>query len=380
MKKFKSPKKITIITKAILILIEKWCYPINSSMIKIGMDFVRLFIFICASFLHAYGVKTPYTVTLTVADKTAETLKESTQQGLSLILSQKSGLIISKEQWQGLNGLPSIESIVEQYHYTKIADFGQTHLYDLSIAFNPDSVQQILQQLNVSLWEGERPPLLLWIRTNQSDHFPTLLSKEIDITIPVLQEAKQRGVSVLFPMGDLQDKELNIDEPFIIDFIQTKYKASQVLCGQINTDGDVSSTWTYYNKTQSHSWESQAKPVEQAISQALDHIVYLTKANSKRNSHTIESSIIEIKDLLNIEDYNLLAAHLNQSPIIEKVDIDTIGPDFMTLRVTHNKSKELLLDTLQNMSNLQSNIESVRSKAEFNYQWVKPYLPIDSAL
>ena len=336
---------------------------------------VTILIYFLSPSINAYTHENNDTHTNMVNNKSQETLKESIKIAFNHILSNRSGLLITESHWEKLDSIPKIETMVDRYDYTKIPCINpeESACYDLSISFNHESIDLIMQKLQLSPWRGQRNKTLLWIQTKNIDGDQILLTEHSEIADMVLSQSKQRNIPTLLPIGDIKDLEIDLDEQQIIDFIKTKYDTPQILHGNITKEAPLNVQWHFYSQKQNHAWNSQTENLDQGITQALDHIINLIKLNTQTESQEVQSTIIEVKDLFNMEEYTKISELLTAHDLIKKTDINSIGPDFIVIQIFHTGSTDDLLQTLQNASYLQSNIESPSStRTQHHYQWIQP--------
>ncbi|MEC8882015.1 MAG: DUF2066 domain-containing protein [Pseudomonadota bacterium] len=336
---------------------------------------LSILIYLFALPINAHTQENNDTYTNTVNSKSQETLKANIKIAFTHTLSKRSGLLITESHLKTLDSLPNIETMVDRYDYTKkpCLDSEESACYDLSITFNHESIDLIMQKLGLSPWNGQRNKTLLWIQTKNINGDQILLSEHSEIADMILTQSKQRNMPTFLPIGDIKDLEMDLDEQQIIDFIKTKYDTPQILHGNITKEDPLNIQWHFYSQKQNHSWESQIENLDQGITQALDHIINLIKINTKTENQEIQSSIIEVKDLFSMEEYTNISKLLTTHDLIKKTDINSIGPDFIAIQIFHTGSEEALLQILQNAPYLQSNIESPNStRTQHHYQWIPP--------
>ena len=338
-------------------------------------------IFFCVGLLvlqaHASGAPEHYQSTQIVYDKSQETLQRSIATAFNHVLSKQTGTIISQNDWSQTP--PQIETMVDRYDYTKANCQEDSVCYQLAISFNPESIQNTLQAIELTAWQGTRPNTLLWLQPNQEY---TASSGLIDAYAPLSEQLKNeselRALSLLLPNGDITDQQLAMKEPQVptLDYLQSKYHVQQILVGTYDDSkkDHMRFTWHLYSKKHNHDWESQASSIEKGLSSAIDHIVNLGKMNQKQAPASLQKSIIEIKQLVQYDDFNQLANRLQSTSSIKKVSVVAIGADFFAIELQHLGTTESLIAQLQTLTCLQSNIESPStSNAIASYQWLPDF-------
>lgn len=314
-----------------------------------------------------------YQSTQIVKDKNKNTLDNSIDTAFYHVLTKKSGLLIQPDI-SDKNQDP--QAMVERYDYTKTpCEPDESTCYNLTIYFNAEAIHNYMENHNLTAWEGERPSTLIWLQKKNPSGLTTL--NEYDQTAQkIIQQGQQRDMTVLFPAGDITDQQVMPDEPQVttLEFLLSKYHTQQILHGMVEQDFPLKISWHLFSPQHNHNWESMSNNLDESLTAALDHIVNTAKVNHDNNhAQTKQKTIIEIKQLTNYEDFTTLANRLLTYSHISKVDILSIGANFFTLELTHDGSPQQLLNSLQNDTQLQSNIESpLTDQALSSYQWIPP--------
>ena len=312
---------------------------------------------------------------LLVHEKTSELPDKATQLAFNQVLSKRSGTIITPEDWIHTN--PNIEAIIERYDYTKITCMQEEEdsCYHLNIHFNPENIHKYMSENGLSPWNSKRPNTLIWI--NKIDPETNLLqpfNSYDTIASEIQEQAQQRNMTIIFPSGDITDQQVVGDDlpNNVVDYLKNKYHVQQILHGATTQDGTQEFKWEIITSEQRHEWKSQSTNLSTALTKAIDHIVNLDKLKNTDPVQTEEiSTVIEVKQLSNIDDFSALSSHLTQYETIKGMSIESIGPDFIAIEVKHTGSLDSLLSILQNDTQLQSSIDSPNSaKAKACYQWI----------
>ncbi|MGL5729410.1 MAG: DUF2066 domain-containing protein, partial [Plesiomonas sp.] len=125
----------------------------------------------------------------------------------------------------------------------------------VDISFDQGGIQQLVHELGLPQWSSDRPTLMLWLVDNQSgsgnaaqrimqDQEYSAAREQIRVT------AMARGISVLLPLGDLDDNmavapsdvQGSIIKPIALG--SERYQPDAILVATLNTD---SLTWRLYD-------------------------------------------------------------------------------------------------------------------------------------
>lgn len=173
----------------------------------------RTTIFICVFALlsqHAYALKVSglYQATVPVSDESAATRNPAIKQALLQVLVKLTGeRNISKTSGIG----PIIERperFVQQFRYrqTTDAENQQAPTPELWVQFDETALNDALRSYGLTVWGKERPSILVWLAHEDNQVRRLVSFEETPKYMTMLdQRAAARGLSLLFPLLDLED-------------------------------------------------------------------------------------------------------------------------------------------------------------------------------
>lgn len=78
----------------------------------------------------------------------------------------------------------------------------------MQVQLDPQKITSLLQQQQIAIWGSRRPDLLLWLTEKSLDQTKFVLDAEHPLRQALASQAKQRGLSFVYPMYDVDDLAL----------------------------------------------------------------------------------------------------------------------------------------------------------------------------
>ncbi len=153
----------------------------------------------------------------------------------------------------------------------------------LSLQFDPQQIQALLKQADIGIWPmAQRPTVLIWWVRNEN-HQRELLWDQAhqDTQSAVLFSAKQLGLPLLWPVGDMTDA-VAVSVPDVMGgFIQPIAKASEryqpngvlLVSENVAGDGAVALHWRLFDGSPKTLLQTSPYPVEGSASGSLSQSV-----------------------------------------------------------------------------------------------------------
>jgi len=145
----------------------------------------------------------------------------------------------------------------------------------LIVSFDGDAIEQLLKQYHYAIWKGDRPVTLVWLAVDRGEgereivgadderefaDVPGTIDRNRLLREHIEETAKRRGISVIFPLLDTEDRR-NIgfgdlwggfEERLFV--ASRRYGTSSILVGRVRIDSTQPSRWTYYFANDRVSW------------------------------------------------------------------------------------------------------------------------------
>ncbi len=216
---------------------------------------------------QALPVPNLYVAEVLVTSTRAAELKAGTTAGLLQVLFKVSGKMDVESSDLIRNALLDPVTFLTQYGYEStnkmlLVDDRQVPAQLLTLHFDPGAVTRLLRQAHFPVWGRHRPSLLVWLAVSDAGGRRLLLEEDAHaLLLSLVDQAKLRGLPLLFPLLDLEDNsQISIAEiwgAFLdrIDRVSVRYNPDAILTGRLLQDnnGKWIGRWSYRIAT---DWQS----------------------------------------------------------------------------------------------------------------------------
>lgn len=240
------------------------------------MTYRRLWILLAIGLLatngYAVRVRSLYRAGSSVANESQKLRREAFRRDLEAVLVKVSGNASIKT----VTGLKSLlthpSEAVVSYRYRSIASEKGGGLW-LYATFDPKVIDHALAAAGQPIWGRDRPQVIVWLSTNnaiQGDNTsnPTVRG--------MLKTARKRGLPLLFPLMDLNDRKL-VNDFDIRSFSLAplwragrRYGAQALLVGTLHASGRGQWQLAYAGNVSTFS--TQAPSMESSATAAVSHV------------------------------------------------------------------------------------------------------------
>lgn len=275
---------------------------------------------------RAEVVNTLYDARVEVEQRGDQALKRAAAQGLADVLVRVSGRT-DVARAQGVQpALRNAQGLVRQYRYEAETDEGVERLF-LELNFSESEVNRLLSQAGLPVWDKNRPRTLIWLViddvngrrfVNESDN--------PDVVEALRKAASHRGVPVVFPVLDIDDKlQLTTGQIWGMDLqavraASERYRAPHILTGRLTR---LSSGWitnlVHLSNRDENVLDSQsatlAAALEPGINQIADELAQ--KFAVVRSEQRELSANIVVSGVDDFRDYARIVTYLESVAVIE---------------------------------------------------------------
>jgi hypothetical protein len=236
----------------------------------------------------------------------------------------------------------------------------------LRVVFNQEAIENLLRENGIPVWGKERPSTLLLFNyeTNQNE---SIVSSD---TTPAVVEAidllaRERGLPVLFPLLDLEDRaqfgiqDINSFNEQKMTLAAVRYAPDALLVGRITqrTEGWLGK-WQAYFSNQVFKWSFRGDTDIEVFKQAIARLAQtLAKEYALATFTASDEELLLTVDQMNaLTDHIKVQAYLQSLDAIEAVRLVLIQQDKVTYRVNLRNSSEDL-SRLIGLSNVLEQLE-----------------------
>lgn len=304
-----------------------------------------------------------YYAEVEIADESAKARQASIGKAFAIVLVKLTGNSKIRQQ-KGVSGLLGKSSdYVSQYRYrvgeTSSAEEGEaskTTRY-IQISFDKAAVQRALAEAGISIWDGTRPEILLWLAYQQQDK-PRLLEGDVlPQAVPLLQQAaNKRGLTLQLPLMDLQDQaalsanDVWTDNEQVIKQASKRYPHSVILAGKVTqSEGEKwNGSWILYGRGErkefSRSGDSLSRVLERGMARAADLLAeYFAPKTAVDGGQMVTIRVLQVN---NAGDYMQVMNLMRQQSAVSRVSVKETLADKLILNVWLNGSIDALREGL----------------------------------
>ncbi len=311
---------------------------------------VILFLLMLSFSLKLYAVEVQlYQVELSTQNQTGNfDQKTLLKEALQTVLVRISGASQTLNAPEVANALANIDSYIKQFSYHQRSALEKT----IKVIFNEKRVNALLSSIKQPVWHKNRPLTLMWL--NGADKEPSLASQ-------VEKILNQRGVPVVFPLMDLSDTALVLEQDLMkeetrgLEKAAKRYHPDVILYGQLaEKNGVWQGQWHFINNHTSEkvTWDHSDAALNVVLNQMADALTLKLKTSSATAS-TVEIEkpivnhlILTVSGNLDVQQYNKILEHLRQIPVVSEAEVAQIMPDNTLFELVITDSKESLIHAL----------------------------------
>jgi uncharacterized protein len=206
-------------------------------------------------------------------------------------------------------------------------------------AFDGGALERELARLNQPVWGAERPNTLLWIAVDAGggQRFVVASGAEFDeeaeIHGQVLEAAARRGVPMMFPLMDAEDRALasfpEVWGGFEDSVLEAsrRYGADTVLVGRLAAEDLGHGRWTLFGTDGVERWSGG---VTDSVDRVADGFAARFAVVTSGESRTVWLTVSGIESL---EDYGRINRFLGSLTAVETLGVETVERDQVVFRV-----------------------------------------------
>lgn len=313
----------------------------------------RLLIFICLVVLaippvNAIKVSGLYQATAVVSDESSSKRNAAIKQALKKVLIKLTG-DRNIANSSGVNSLfERPERFVQQFRYQQAApentqDQGQTSVKELWVQFDEAILNDALRNYGIVIWGQERPSILVWLAHEANDTRRLVGFEERPDFISMLDKtASSRGVSLLFPLLDLEDSsQMSVSdvwggfkEPILN--ASNRYQTDVILTGRLTQTLPTlwESEWTVFMNDQEINWVTRGELADIVLEEGIDELVDRIAAEyvntGSFRTEVIELTVSEINDL---DGYAKTLSYLESIQAVSEVQVKQVSSNEVVFEI-----------------------------------------------
>lgn len=246
---------------------------------------------------------------------------------------------------QGIETLPWVQALVpkaarymQRYGYDKTEQStGEVNKhYLLNASFDAKTIDDLLRQHGQAIWRTDRPNVLVWLLKIDAQGHQKLLSEDnSDLPAQMRFAAEQRGLTLMFPLMDLQDlSQISKEDVWYAKIAKLqaaaiRYAAKGMLIGRLqqHLNGQWQGQWQLVLDNQQLAWQTSG-------AEAADNMVTIVNdlADSLASRYAVlttpgesQSVSLVVSGVYSLRTYAKLNQYLQALPIVESVSVQKIS-------------------------------------------------------
>jgi hypothetical protein len=281
-----------------------------------------------------------YTAWVPVKERSEAAHAEALQQGLRQVLVKLSGSQAVLSQPAVQKALPKAAQWVEQYEYRNQPPVpgGEAPL-TLVARFFPAEIDQLLKQTGGGQWGKDRPLLLVWLALNTRLLNEEESPKEAEAVQTV---AAQRGLPVLFPLLDLDDRLalpptlLAAGQEQAMRQAAQRYAPGALLAGTLESgpDNTWQARWYLLGGQTRVVWASRHANLSGLLDEALGKVAESLSARFGAPGSASPSLVeVQITEVVGMQAYAQVQSYLAALDTVENFQVRQVEGDRLRLSV-----------------------------------------------
>ena len=230
------------------------------------------------------------------------------------------------------------QQYVQQFRYNQSMMNGSDEtLLELVVKFDETAVNNMIRSYGLNLWGKERPAVLVWLAYDGSmgrrmmtfDETPELLQA-------VEKAAGDRGISLLFPLLDLEDTaRLAISDVWAafrepVTAASERYQSDAILIGRVTeaSAGIWQGQWTMFIGQETSSWSTEADVGELVMEEGVNELAdALADRYANIGASGAEVFQITVSNIRSNDDYARALSYLESIQSVTQVMVKSVKPN-----------------------------------------------------
>ena len=285
-----------------------------------------------------------YTADSPVSGQGAEARAEGLREAFAKVLVKVSGDRALPGKSAMAKELAKATSYVQQYAYRALdsqpeAGVDSEGVPDrlLRVQFDEAAINQLLRSKGMPVWGRARPLVLIWLGLEIGGQ-RSLFQAEVepDLRKTLEQIAGSRGLPVLFPLMDLEDRaSLEVSDVWgvfeqAIRQASERYQPDVILVGRLRkrSGNDWLADWTLYQPDGVKHWQTSGQTrravAAEGLQQTADRLA--TRYAPQTVTQASTSLRVRVSGLNHLADYLLVKDYLSSLDSIQSLDLLSASP------------------------------------------------------
>jgi hypothetical protein len=336
-----------------------WVDSFMSKKAKLVYLFVSLALATCFEPVSAVQVDDLYVAEVLVTSQAQSEFTDAARQGLQRVLVRISGNSTVDQNAAVRKALNKPMDYVDQFSHEstdRTFQIGEETIpaQILKIKFEPSSVARLLRSAEYPVWGNNRPSVLVW-QVVETETGRMILSEtdRNEVATTLQEEARRRGVPLMFPLLDLQDgAQISVAKVWglfrnEIDAASSRYRTDSILSGRIyRQDGAWMGRWTWKVDDKWVSFDSLQIHLSELVGELIDRL-----ADELAARYAIDSSQghvwLRVEAVDDVGDYVRLGRYLADLAPVLDVYVEEVSDSEILYRLSTEGRVEQLVELIK---------------------------------
>ena len=303
----------------------------------------------------AVRVQGLYEVERVVADQSPEERRSAARDGLIEVLLRLTG----RESLDPADppiaaALARPERWLQQYRFQPPAEEGGPVLW---MRFDPGGLRRLLADAHLPLWGEVRPQTLIWLALRSATGRELAAAESTHPAVELIRrEARRRGLPVLFPLLDLDDRRRVTFADVWGGFAETVLEASRrygteaVLLGRLEETpvGGWRSRWVLVLGDEHREWDRDGDDLDGLVSAVMGRVAAALSARyaAPADAGAGTTPELEVTGVDGLEAYARIGAYLQGLGAVRRAVLEEVEDDTLRYRLDLSASIESLRQAL----------------------------------
>lgn len=226
------------------------------------------------------------------------------------------------------------------------------------VRFNAKTINALLKEADIPVWGSVRPETLIWFsqevkgkRYLQSQH------DEPHIYTVFKNQAKSRGISLIFPFMDLQDQSSvsatdiwgNFNDAVLL--ASKRYQAQSTLTSRLfkEPSGLWVSQWNLLMLGETQSWEIRDESLDRVLASGIDELAdKLAQQFTQRDRSSDDSGLlVQINNVSSFKEFQALDDYLRHLATVKSLTLVHMEQDKLMYRINYLGSQNSLVQEIR---------------------------------
>lgn len=352
---------------------------------KLLFSLIGVLLYCVATHAAAVQVSGLYQTVVPVASQSKALQNAAMQQALSQVLIKVSGnsAVVNSTALQSAIANPANYLTSYSYQDGVLAD-GTSSLL-LQVSFDPKAVTTLLQNAQQSVWGQNRPLVLVWLADTQANAAQPILvgtNTENPLTAQFKNDAKARGLPIMFPVMDLTDMQavtpaaIAAAQLSTIQQASTRYNSDAILAVNLTQNNNQwNGTWTLISQGASSTWQTNGMTMSQAIQAGIDAVSnnLAAKFAVVANAAATNQVQLTVENVQDLSDYAAVTKYLKGLAPVTQAEVTQVTASALIFNLTVTGGEAALQQALSLDHHLQP-VMAVPSTTDSGtglvYQWI----------